>query len=130
MFEQVDLPLFSPTSITVIGMRALQSLKKKLASSLLFASFSTSLTIPTTQSLNKRVVLFYNDVYRVVLPDTHAFPMQKYQLIRELLQSEYGHRSDTEFHVSPCATGTRNPNPLSNPIKILTEYPNMFRGDS
>ena len=85
-------------------MRALQSMKKKLASSLLFASFSSSLTIPP-QQLNKRVILFYNDVYRVVLPDTHAFPMEKYRLVRELLQSEYTHRSDVEFHVSPMATG-------------------------
>ncbi|CAN0545732.1 unnamed protein product, partial [Ectocarpus sp. 8 AP-2014] len=27
--------------------------------------------------------LFYNDVYRVDLPDGHRFPMEKYRLVRE-----------------------------------------------
>ena len=102
-------------------MRALQSMKKKwAASSLLLASFSSSLSIPT-QLLNKRVVLFYNDVYRVVLPDTHGFPMEKYRLVRELLQSEYAHRPDTEFHISPMATGSNNlqPTPIQPQSNLI-----------
>lgn len=28
--------------------------------------------------------LFYNDVYRVELPEGHRFPMEKYRLVREV----------------------------------------------
>ena len=30
-----------------------------------------------------KVVLYYNDVYEVILPPTHKFPMMKYKLVRE-----------------------------------------------
>ena len=30
-----------------------------------------------------KVSLFYNDVYEVILPTKHGFPMQKYRLVRE-----------------------------------------------
>lgn len=37
----------------------------------------------STLSPRARVTLFYNDVYEVVLPATHGFPMSKYRLVRE-----------------------------------------------
>lgn len=30
------------------------------------------------------LALFYNDVYRVELPEGHRFPMEKYRLVREV----------------------------------------------
>ena len=30
-----------------------------------------------------KVALFYNDIYEVILPTAHGFPMQKYRLVRE-----------------------------------------------
>jgi len=46
-------------------------------------------------------LLFYNDVYEFPLPKGHRFPMEKYRLVREVLQDDL---SDTEFVVSPCAS--------------------------
>eukprot|EP00752_Nemacystus_decipiens_P011629 g10324.t1 len=45
--------------------------------------------------------LFYNDVYRVELPEGHRFPMEKYRLVREGLQ---GALKNASFSVSPVAT--------------------------
>ncbi|CAM9246481.1 unnamed protein product [Phaeothamnion confervicola] len=47
--------------------------------------------------------LFYNDVYEVPLPDTHRFPMAKYQLARLRVQSRLTSHEAT-FAVSPLAT--------------------------
>jgi acetoin utilization deacetylase AcuC-like enzyme len=51
-----------------------------------------------------KVVIHYNDVYRVELPNTHSFPMEKYRLVRENIQRDFTGRSDVEFAVSPMAT--------------------------
>ncbi|CAM9811934.1 unnamed protein product [Ectocarpus sp. 8 AP-2014] len=52
--------------------------------------------------------LFYNDVYRVDLPDGHRFPMEKYRLVREGLQGELLGRENripaVSFAVSPTAS--------------------------
>ncbi|CAM9445002.1 unnamed protein product [Pylaiella littoralis] len=64
--------------------------------------------------------LFYNDVYRVELPEGHRFPMEKYRLVREGLQGKLGGEEEEEegktagaratssfsarFSVSPVAT--------------------------
>ena len=55
-------------------------------------------------SSNNRVVIYYNDVYRVVLPDTHQFPMEKYRVVREGLQAEMASHRGVSFDVSPLAT--------------------------
>lgn len=55
--------------------------------------------------------IFYNDVYRVSLPANHRFPMEKYRLVREKLQSTiesevatHGSLVQCDFQVSPLAT--------------------------
>lgn len=51
-----------------------------------------------------RAKYFYNDVYKVVLPEKHRFPMTKYKSVRELLTEELHGRNDVTFEVSPLAT--------------------------
>lgn len=50
------------------------------------------------------ITLFYNDVYEVTLPPNHKFPMQKYRLVREILQREYSTNPNVFFAVSPQAS--------------------------
>jgi hypothetical protein len=37
----------------------------------------------SSAAVRTKVVLFYNDVYEVILPKVHGFPMAKYRLVRE-----------------------------------------------
>ena len=53
--------------------------------------------------LNKRAKFFYNDIYQVVLPPTHRFPMGKYKLVREGLQNHFSNDERIVFNVSPLA---------------------------
>ena len=55
--------------------------------------------------------IYYNDVYEVILPDNHRFPMEKYGKVRKLAQtwiaSQAEKRRNTivyDFRVSPLAT--------------------------
>lgn len=48
--------------------------------------------------------LFYNDVYEVILPPSHRFPMQKYRAVREMVQRECAGNVQVQMMVSPCAT--------------------------
>jgi acetoin utilization deacetylase AcuC-like enzyme len=55
--------------------------------------------------------IYYNDVYEVILPPNHRFPMKKYRLVREQLQQrikvlslEERNKVQCEFRVSPLAT--------------------------
>lgn len=52
----------------------------------------------------KSAKLFYNDVYKVALPETHRFPMEKYRLTREGLQTFFANDNRVSFQVSPMAT--------------------------
>ena len=62
----------------------------------------------TSRPCAPAVRFFYNDVYKVVLPEKHRFPMTKYRLVRDLLQSELADRIDVEYEVSPlCGTESR-----------------------
>eukprot|EP00166_Cyanidium_caldarium_P001438 ctg_174.g117 len=47
--------------------------------------------------------VYYSDVYKVSLPAGHRFPMQKYLLVRQALESRAAMR-DVVFTVSPFAT--------------------------
>jgi len=51
-----------------------------------------------------RVKFYYNDLYEVTLPISHRFPMQKYRLVREMLQEDYKHSDDVIFEASPLVT--------------------------
>jgi len=51
-----------------------------------------------------KVTLYYNDVYEVVLPPTHRFPMDKYRLVRQNLESEFANDMHVNFVESPLAT--------------------------
>lgn len=65
-----------------------------------------SLYCPSQSSpkLSPLVHFFYNDVYDVFLPPNHRFPMPKYRLVREKLQSEYSSFQLVQFTPSPCAS--------------------------
>ena len=52
---------------------------------------------------NAAITYFYNDVYEVELPEGHRFPMEKYRLVRQLLQRVHAD-DDVAFAVSPLAT--------------------------
>jgi acetoin utilization deacetylase AcuC-like enzyme len=68
--------------------------------------FGRSITSASTGT-SASVRFFYNDVYRVVLPNNHRFPMSKYRHVRDLLEEELyidGKHENVEFHVSPLAT--------------------------
>ena len=46
--------------------------------------------------------MYYNDVYEVILPQGHRFPMEKYRHVRELVQQSID--DDTQFSVSPLSS--------------------------
>ncbi|KAG8459085.1 hypothetical protein KFE25_002492 [Diacronema lutheri] len=52
--------------------------------------------------MGPRAIFYYNDVFRVDLPDNHRFPMGKYESVRRSLQNEL--REGAVFRVSPTAT--------------------------
>lgn len=57
------------------------------------------------KSIGKSTVkFFYNDVFKVQLPENHRFPMEKYSLVREGLQRHFFQNNQVEFCVSPLAT--------------------------
>lgn len=45
---------------------------------------STGSTTAVRAARSPELPLFYNDVYRVELPEGHRFPMEKYRLVREV----------------------------------------------
>jgi acetoin utilization deacetylase AcuC-like enzyme len=50
-------------------------------------------------------VFYYNDIYKVPLPPSHKFPMEKYKYVRENLQDHIDPRVvEAAFKVSPLAT--------------------------
>lgn len=49
-------------------------------------------------------LFYYNDTYEVDLPDGHRFPMEKYRLVREMLQQRHATDASVAFEVSPLAT--------------------------
>ena len=55
-------------------------------------------------SPSKTAIFYYNDIYKVVLPSNHQFPMEKYALVRQGLQSRLNSRDDISFIESPVAT--------------------------
>lgn len=62
------------------------------------------MAIKVVQPSAKNVALFYNDIYEVELPPKHRFPMDKYRLVRTLLQEEYFADKNVLFAESPLAT--------------------------
>jgi len=55
--------------------------------------------------------IYYNDVYEVILPENHRFPMEKYRKVRQLAQTWVASQTAKEqndvvcdFRVSPLAT--------------------------
>lgn len=50
--------------------------------------------------------IYYNDVYEVILPQGHRFPMEKYRQVRTLVQESIANDSDgiTQYYVSPLCT--------------------------
>ena len=55
-------------------------------------------------SAARSALFFYNDVYEVQLPEGHRFPMEKYRLVRELLQRRHAAELGVAFAVAPLAT--------------------------
>lgn len=49
-----------------------------------------------------RIHLYYNDYYKVVLPPTHKFPMDKYRLVRDSVKERFGEK--VAFIESPLAS--------------------------
>jgi acetoin utilization deacetylase AcuC-like enzyme len=52
----------------------------------------------------QKMKIFYNDLYEVALPPGHRFPMQKYRMVRELLQQDMDISDLVEFSPSPVAS--------------------------
>jgi acetoin utilization deacetylase AcuC-like enzyme len=61
---------------------------------------SSTAHVPTPKS----AILYYNDIYHVTMPENHRFPMDKYRLVRQYLQSQLAHHPQVKFLVSPLAT--------------------------
>ena len=55
-------------------------------------------------SNSKKMKLFYNDIYEVSLPVGHRFPMQKYRMVRDMLQSDESLANLIDFCPSPVAS--------------------------
>ncbi len=73
---------------------------------LFFKPLKNLLQRKTLKQSNHFVTLFYNDVYEVVLPPGHRFPMNKYSAVRKLVQAEFLQNPFVSFEVSPLATRT------------------------
>ena len=71
---------------------------------LLDPSVAMRRTLMVMQGDMKRVKFFYNDVYKVVLPESHRFPMEKYRMVREGLQKYFMADERVEFLPSPIAS--------------------------
>ena len=52
-------------------------------STLIGIAFGSVVRCCSSVLVRTKVALYYNDVYEVVLPPTHRFPMNKYKLVRE-----------------------------------------------
>jgi acetoin utilization deacetylase AcuC-like enzyme len=57
---------------------------------------------PVSPAASRGPVFYYNDVYRVDLPDNHRFPMGKYEAVRVSLEREL--QEQAVFRVSPLAS--------------------------
>ena len=58
-----------------------------------------------SSSSSSSFMYFYNDIYKVPLPLSHKFPMEKYKYVREGLQAHIDpHLVEATFNVSPLAT--------------------------
>jgi acetoin utilization deacetylase AcuC-like enzyme len=74
--------------------------------SLSVSRLSSSLSPLSSLETAEKVAFFYNDVYKVALPSTHKFPMDKYRSVRLALENLYlDSLSDkVSFIESPLAT--------------------------
>lgn len=74
----------------------------------LFSSLSTAAVSPSPTPTSKVATFFYNDIYKVTLPPTNRFPMEKYALVRKGLRHHFQMNPqagvNVEFQVSPLAT--------------------------
>ena len=57
-----------------------------------------------SSSTSNEFVYFYNDDYKVKLPDNHKFPMEKYSYVRQSLQQQVDGNKDVIFQRSPLAS--------------------------
>lgn len=60
----------------------------------------------TNRNMNEMkdmLYIYYNDVYKVDLPETHRFPMEKYKLVRKKVQDYVitNHLQNIQFNISP-----------------------------
>ena len=92
-------------SLRIKGVRVLQSRA--------WTTTSQSHTTSSSITSASQFVFYYNDMYKVDLPEKHKFPMGKYALVREQLQERLSMMSsdvaadaevDVTFRVSPLVT--------------------------
>ena len=67
---------------------------------------------------SRKAKFFYNDIYEVILPESHRFPMQKYRLMREGLQSHFETMADEKVEFLPS--------PLATPSELKTTHCPMY----
>ena len=72
--------LMLTTVTATFSMRSHFLLKK---SALIGIVLGSAVRCCSSNLAKAKVVLYYNDVYEVILPPTHKFPMMKYKLVRE-----------------------------------------------
>jgi acetoin utilization deacetylase AcuC-like enzyme len=74
--------------------------------SLFFLITTINSIMRTSNNLIKipKAVFFYNDIYKVTLPPTHRFPMEKYYLVRSGLQEYFRDTTEVQFKESPLVT--------------------------
>jgi acetoin utilization deacetylase AcuC-like enzyme len=72
--------------------------------------------------------IYYNDVYEVHLPPNHRFPMQKYRMVREMLQAKIRRGSNsTAIDPTPDGVPPRDPAPsvdcefIVSPLATIAE---------
>jgi acetoin utilization deacetylase AcuC-like enzyme len=59
-----------------------------------------------SSSTSRPFQIFFNDVYKVSLPDNHKFPMDKYSMVRERLSKHVEGNTMVQFQQSPIAKKT------------------------
>eukprot|EP00550_Attheya_septentrionalis_P010416 CAMPEP_0198282878 /NCGR_PEP_ID=MMETSP1449-20131203/2605_1 /TAXON_ID=420275 /ORGANISM="Attheya septentrionalis, Strain CCMP2084" /LENGTH=438 /DNA_ID=CAMNT_0043979295 /DNA_START=236 /DNA_END=1552 /DNA_ORIENTATION=+ len=80
------------------------------SSAMIANSDSTSQSINNERQQRPSFTIYYNDVYEVILPPNHRFPMEKYGKVRRRIQNKIDalspqekNRISCEFRVSPLS---------------------------
>ena len=111
MIPLLDLNLKNMFTSGMIMKRIPSTLSRRLQSSTRNEVTRSVIDFTSSSPSSTYCKYFYNDIYKVVLPEKHRFPMNKYRLVRDLLTNDLKKeglldptKNMVEFVESPLAT--------------------------